>query len=539
MAYSLLDRMTIRAKLWLLAGSLMGIAIVLWGAGYWIATRMATQSAELVDTIQTVGRATDTTRQAQIEFKTQVQEWKNILVRGHDPAQMDKYRKAFDKTEAGVQGELRKLIDLMTKLELDPAPARKAADEHKKLGEKYREALATWKAGDPIAYRAVDGMLKGIDRPTNEAMDALAASILKEGDRIEEREKGEMAAIVQKGGRFKTVLMLIGLAVAAVVARAILGRIQKSLSEVTEGMERMVAGDLTQGVEVRSSDELGRMARDFNNLLDRFQALFGQLREASSQVASGATELSATAGEVGRTAGEIAAFSEGQRRASENTSAAMTEFAASIQEVAQNIQASGSATEAMVKATDDGAQQGAATVKAMQAIREATQEMVRAVAVIQDIARQTNLLSLNAAIEAAKAGVHGKGFAVVAEEVRKLAERSAEAARQIGNLITQTEEAMREGILTVEATEGAIRTLQANIQGVAAAAREISVATEEQGRTSDEVARQVQESALATERSAAASTELAQTVEEVNRTAEHLSLISETLAATVAQFKVR
>ena len=173
----------------------------------------------------------------------------------------------------------------------------------------------------------------------------------------------------------------------------------------------------------------------------------------------------------------------------------------------------------------------------MQAIRQATQQMVKAVQVIQDLARQTNLLALNAAIEAAKAGAHGAGFAVVAEEVRKLAEHSAGAAKQIGDLISQTEEAMREGIRTVEATDATIRTIQENIQAVAVAAREIGAATEEQGRTASEVARQVEETAQSTERSAAASTELAQTVEEVNRTAEYLARIAEDLSSSLARYK--
>jgi len=139
------------------------------------------------------------------------------------------------------------------------------------------------------------------------------------------------------------------------------------------------------------------------------------------------------------------------------------------------------------------------------------------------------LLALNAAIESAKAGVHGKGFGVVAEEVRKLAEHSAGAAKQIGDLIHQTEEAMVTGVRTVEATDATIRTIQENISEVVVAAREIGSATEEQERTADEVARQVEESAQSTERSAAASTELAQTVEEVNRTADYLAQIAEEL----------
>jgi len=537
MRYSFLDRISVRAKLRLLAGSLMVAALALALAGFWVAHRLTLQSSELAETMLKLAQAGDIAREAQNDFKTQVQEWKNILIRGHDAEQMAKYRASFDKSEKEVENDLAKLRTALKGLDISTDPLDKTVQELHKLGAKYREALVTWKDRDPLAYRAVDGQLKGIDRPMNEAIKALADTTFAESKRIEDREKAEMAAVVRYGTILKLTILIGSMAFGLYIARAVLGRIQRSLKEVTEGMERMVAGDFTQGVEVRSDDELGRMGRDFNAMLTSFQELFGQLRHASTRVAAGSTELSATAGEVARATEEIAKFAETQRVASERTAAAMTEFAASIQQVAGNVRSSHGRTETMVKAAAEGAQQGEATVTAMQAIRQATQEMVKAVQVIQDLARQTNLLALNAAIESAKAGVHGKGFAVVAEEVRKLAERSAGAAKQIGDLIHQTEEAMGTGIRTVEATDATIRTIQENISAVVTAAREIGSATEEQERTSNEVARQVEESAQSTERSAAASTELAQTVEEVNKTADYLARIAEELSASLARFK--
>ena len=537
MHLSFLDRISVRAKLWLLAGSLMVAAIILGLASFYVAHRLADQSSSLAATMGKVAKAGDMARVAQNDFKKQVQEWKDILVRGHDPAQMAKYKTAFDKSEKEVQDDFAKLKVQMQDLGIPTEALDKAQQEHQKLGAKYREALATWKDKDPLAYRSVDGQLKGIDRPMNEAIGALAEHTFTESKRIEEREKTAMADLVRLGTIINGTILAASLVLGFIIATAVMGRIQRSLKDVSEGMARMVAGDFSRGVDVRSADELGQMAKNFNSMVKRFQELFGQLRDASTRVASGSTELSATAGEVARATGEIAQFSEGQRRDTELTATAMTQFSASIQVVAENVRNSHVRTETMVKAAAEGATQGGATVKAMQAIRQATQEMVKAVKVIQDLARQTNLLALNAAIESAKAGVHGKGFAVVAEEVRKLAEHSAGAAKQIGDLINQTEEAMQEGIRTVEATDATIRTIQENITAVVSDSQEIGAATEQQARTSDEVARQVEESAASTERSAAASTELAHTVEEVNRTAEYLANIAEELSTALAKFK--
>ncbi len=537
MRLSFLDQISIRAKLWLLAGSLMSIVVILWGVSFGLQAYLGAKTDQMTHAMDQAAHVADKARETQIEFKTQVQEWKDILLRGHNPTLMAKYRNNFEKSEQAVDKNLAELETLMKGLGASTPQVDKTLQEHRALGARYRQALATWSEKDALTYRAVDAQLMGIDRPMNEAIGKLAEETIQNGAAFEDRMKAEINAVVAANRVFNIALLVAGLVLALLITRAIFGRIHGTLAEVTRSLERMVAGDFSQRMTIHSSDELGRMAEDFNNALKRFQALFAQLQDASVKVAQGSMELSATASEVSRATDEIARFAENQRVTSERTSAAMTEFAASIQEVSGHVRNSGARTETMVQAAEEGTRQGEATVTAMQAIREATEQMVKAVQVIQDLARQTNLLALNAAIEAAKAGSHGAGFAVVAEEVRKLTEHSAGAAKQIGDLITQTEEAMQSGIRTVEATEAVILTIQENIHAVAGAARQIGSATEEQGRTSDEVARQVEESALSTERSATAATELAHTVEEVNRTAEYLAHIAEDLSASLSRFK--
>jgi len=286
MHLSFLDRISVRAKLWLLAGSLMLAAAVMGTAGFYVAFRLTDQSNELTVTMAKVAKAGDMAREAQNDFKTQVQEWKNILVRGHDPAEMAKYKAAFDKSEKEVQDDFAQLKGQLKELGILTEALDKALQEHQKLGAKYREALATWKGKDPLAYRSVDGLLKGIDRPMNEAIGALAEHTFTESRRIENREKAEMASVVRSGAIFKLAILVASLTLGFIIATAVMGRIQRSLKDVSEGMARMVAGDFSRGVDVRSEDELGQMAKNFNAMVARFQELFGQLRDASTRVAS-------------------------------------------------------------------------------------------------------------------------------------------------------------------------------------------------------------------------------------------------------------
>ncbi|HEX7552345.1 MAG TPA: methyl-accepting chemotaxis protein, partial [Geothrix sp.] len=171
-------------------------------------------------------------------------------------------------------------------------------------------------------------------------------------------------------------------------------------------------------------------------------------------------------------------------------------------------------------------------------IRSATENIAKAITMIQEIARQTNLLSLNAAIEAAKAGAQGKGFSVVAEEVRKLAERSRGSAMEIDRLIHESNEAVESGRSSVEVTQGLLVQIQEAINTTGVMVKEIGSATEEQSHTTSEVARRVEVTAGEVSQSTAAIHQLAATVQEVSRTASDLARIAEGLRQSVAFFQV-
>jgi methyl-accepting chemotaxis protein len=171
-------------------------------------------------------------------------------------------------------------------------------------------------------------------------------------------------------------------------------------------------------------------------------------------------------------------------------------------------------------------------------IQDSTANIGRAIQVIQEIARQTNLLSLNAAIEAAKAGALGKGFAVVAEEVRKLAERSRQAAIEIEGLLVESRESVEGGRTAVQHNAELLTAIRQAIAAMSGMVLEIGSATDEQSHTSEDVAKRVEEVSREIGQNAAATHQMSATVQEIARTANSLAMVSEELSAAMKLFKV-
>jgi len=190
-----------------------------------------------------------------------------------------------------------------------------------------------------------------------------------------------------------------------------------------------------------------------------------------------------------------------------------------------------------VAAAGAGSQSSRQLAEGMERIREVTGKINRAVGVIREIAQQTNLLSLNAAIEAAKAGEQGKGFAVVADEVRKLADRSRQATVEITALLEETDGVVAEGVASAESTGRTIGRIQEAITHVSGRVGEIGAATQEQAATAGEIAKRMEDSAREVGQNAAATQELSATVQEVSRTAAGLAQIADAMAGSAAKFR--
>jgi methyl-accepting chemotaxis protein len=309
----------------------------------------------------------------------------------------------------------------------------------------------------------------------------------------------------------------------------------KPLALLVEGLHR---SDLTRRIPITSTDEIGAAAQAFNDYNADLHGKIEGVVGYAERVASGSTQLSASSEEMARAVDEIAAISEELRQAGEAVATAMADLSRSADQVASHTTDGGRQSREAVEEAEHSAQAGQAAVAGMGEIRTVTERIVQAVRVIQGIARQTNLLSLNAAIEAAKAGSQGKGFAVVAEEIRKLAEQSRASAKEIEELLQTTQEAVAGGVTSVQGTMDSLQAIRQRIGVVADQVGQIGQFAADQASTSVRVTGMMEQTRTGLSRNAAATHELSSTVQEIARTADDLAKVGEGLRAVTGGFRL-
>ena len=280
----------------------------------------------------------------------------------------------------------------------------------------------------------------------------------------------------------------------------------KHVTRIAEELETVADGDLTVDIDLLSDKDM--MGVSLRNMVNNLNTMFKEINDSTSHVSSGSKQ-------VADGAQALAQGSTEQAASIQELSSSIAEIAEKTKRNADTADKTAKLAESIIGNAEKGSQQMDEMMSAVQDINQASQNISKVIKVIDDIAFQTNILALNAAVEAARAGQHGKGFAVVAEEVRNLASKSAEAAKETGSMIENSIEKAELGSRIAGETASSLMEIVTGINESSDFIREIATASEEQSMGIsqintgiDQVAQVVQQNSATAEESAAASEEM-------------------------------
>ncbi|WP_257313192.1 methyl-accepting chemotaxis protein [Geothrix fuzhouensis] len=433
---------------------------------------------------------------------------KDVFLNFDDKNKRDNYGRQWKENQAKAVEELDKLEKLV-----------EANDDRESL-RSMRLDLATYGTEFERILPQIDmGLFKTsqelnkAEEPYKDAIHRLEASTDKgmlRHEKLMTEKTQQMQDFSQRVLRTLLSTTAIALALAVVIAWRISLGISAPIILMAGALRKMADGDLRDKVEVGGKDEVADMGNAFNRMAENLAQTIGEVR-------SGANALSSAAQQVSSTSQGLSQGTSEQASSVEETSASLEELSSSIEQNADNSRQTEQMASQSAKDADESGRIVDQTVEAMKTIADR-------ISIIEEIAYQTNLLALNAAIEAARAGEHGRGFAVVATEVRKLAERSQTAAKEINEVAGgSVGVAIRSGEQLKQLVP-AIRKTAELVQEVAATSREQASGVKQMNKAMSQVDQVTQRNASA--------------AEELSSTAEELASQAEALQQLVAFFKV-
>jgi methyl-accepting chemotaxis protein len=451
------------------------------------------------------------------DFGSAVQEWKNVLLRGKDDKKREDYWRAHLSNMNEVQSDLHQLQGLVTE---GPGKAMLTAlsMEVSTAEGRYLTAFEAYNAANHD-FATGDKSASGADRATGKLLNAL-------GEQLSQAEKAvstSASAGARDASHIAYWLMLFVTAMSLAGAVWLSRQIVASLRRAVAIADAVAHGDLSQPIDVDGNDEVADLLKSLNAMQANLARLATNVRQGSESVAT-------CSAEIAQGNQDLSDRTEQQASALEETAASMEQLSATVKQNADSASQANQLAASASSVATLGGQVVSEVVDTMKGINEASRKIRDIIGVIDGIAFQTNILALNAAVEAARAGEQGRGFAVVAAEVRSLAGRSAEAAKEIKFLIDASVERVEQGSALVDKAGETMTEVVRSIRCVTDIMGEISAASREQSLGVAQVGQAVNQMDQNTQQNASL-------VEEMAAAASSLKRQAQDLVHVVAAFK--
>ncbi|MFZ4287588.1 methyl-accepting chemotaxis protein [Variovorax sp. HJSM1_2] len=418
-------------------------------------------------------------------------------------------------------GELQKAVELL----MDTPEEKSLFAQISETRQAYLSARdATVKLRKDGAADEANKMLEEKFNPAAKAYMAKAEQLLNM-QRTEIDEQAKLTDEIYAHSRnLMITLGVISLALSVLIAWLLSKSITGPLAQASHIARRVAAGDLTSRIDNTRSDELGQLLTSLQDMQTSLAGVVSNVRSGSESVATASAQIS-------QGNNDLSARTESQASALEQTAASMEELSSTVRQNADNARQANQLAMSASSVAIQGGEVVSQVVETMKGINDSSKKISDIISVIDGIAFQTNILALNAAVEAARAGEQGRGFAVVASEVRSLAGRSADAAKEIKNLINASVERVDQGTALVDRAGVTMTEVVSSIRRVTDIMGEISAASTEQSLGVGQVGEAVTQMDQATQQNAAL-------VEEMAAAAGSLRNQAQDLVQVVAAFKL-
>jgi methyl-accepting chemotaxis protein len=417
------------------------------------------------------------------------------------------------------------------------------------MSDAVKKAYAKWQATNDDYAQAKSDMVDALNQGDEGATDVLELQVRPllmdrqtQLAKLIEAKRNEAAGIYETGtSQYKMIraisvtALAVGLFVCLLIAVLVVRSILRTLAHTVDVAHQIAEGKLGHDIKVTRNDELGQLQAAFRAMDERLGDIVSEVRHGSGSVSTAAQQIS-------RGNDDLSQRTQEQASSLEETASSMEEMTSTVKQNAENASHANQLARGAREQAERGGEVVAQTVVAMREINSSSKKISDIVSLIDEIAFQTNLLALNAAVEAARAGEQGRGFAVVATEVRNLAGRSANAAKEIKGLINDSASKVKTGSELVDQSGKALAEIVESVKKVTDIVAEIAAASSEQSAGIDQVNHAVlqmdemtQQNAALVEESAAAARAMHEQATELSRQVAFFQIAGKASAAPSAK----